>query len=143
LQPYFDQHLDPDWTRSVAQLHDLLRQGNDVWQMMQVTGEEGVTIDDFVIYQKATFLDMVYLQQDAFDPVDVTVSVERQKAMFLLCKRLIDRSYPFRDKEQVRDFFTRLTGLFKNLNYSATDSADYVHYLKQIDEWERACVGGV
>ncbi len=142
LQPYFDKHFDPDWTRSVTQLHDLLRQGNDVWQMMQVTGEEGITLEDFVIYQKSMFLDMAYLQQDAFDKVDVTVPVERQKAMFLLCKRLIDRAYQFRDKEQVRDFFTRLTGLFKNLNYSATDSPDYQRYLNQIEELERTYVGG-
>jgi V/A-type H+-transporting ATPase subunit A len=41
--------------------------------MIQVTGEEGITTEDFVIYQQALFLDMVYLQQDAFDAVDVAV----------------------------------------------------------------------
>jgi len=142
LQHYFDQHLDPNWTRSVSELHDLLRKGNDVLQMMQVTGEEGITTEDFVVYQKALFLDMVYLQQDAFDKVDVTVPVQRQKAMFLMCKRLINRHYQFRDKEHVREFFTKLTGLFKNLNYSASDSEDYQRYINQIEELERAYVGG-
>lgn len=142
LQPYFDQHLAPDWTKSVTKMHSLLRQGNDILRMMQVTGEEGITTDDFVTYQKALFLDMVYLQQDAFDKVDVTVPEERQKAMFLLCKRLIDRQYQFRDKEQVRDFFTRLTGLFKNLNYSASGSDDYRRYIAQIEDLERKYVGG-
>lgn len=142
LRPYFDSQWDPQWTAAVQQMHDLLRRGHDVWQMMQVTGEEGITTDDFEVHQKSLFLDMVYLQQDAFDPVDVTVSIERQKTMFLLCKRLIDRHYNFHDKQQVRDYFTRLTGLFKNLNYSATDSDDYRNYMQQIEQLERKYVGG-
>ena len=97
---------------------ELLQTGDSVFQMMQVTGEEGVTLEDFVVYQKAVFLDMVYLQQDAFDPVDVSTSEERQKEVFLMVKRLVDREYSFTDKEQTRDYFTRLTGLVKNLNYT-------------------------
>lgn len=143
LQEYFDRELDPHWTKSVNRLHELLRDGNDILQMMQVTGEEGITTEDFVIYQKALFLDMVYLQQDAFDKVDVTVPRDRQKEMFLLCKRLIDREYRFKDKEQVRDFFTRLTGLFKNMNYSPYHSDDFNRYLEQIGELERTYIGGV
>ena len=38
--------------------------------MMKVVGEEGTSIDDFVLYLKAEYLDAVYLQQDAFDAVD-------------------------------------------------------------------------
>lgn len=137
LQEFFDREVDPNWTRSVNEMHELLRDGNEVLQMMQVTGEEGITTDDFVTYQKAVFLDMVFLQQDAFDKVDVTVPPDRQKAMFLLCKKLIDRRYHFRDKDQARDYFTRLTGLFKNLNYSASDSEDYNKFLGQIDDLQR------
>lgn len=142
LKDYFDSHLDAHWTDSVSRMHQLLRDGNDVLQMMQVTGEEGITTEDFVVYQKALFLDMVYLQQDAFDKVDVTVPVERQKQMFLLCKRLIDREYPFQSKDHVRDFFTRLTGLFKNMNYSKSGSEDFQKYWNQIEELEKDCIAG-
>ncbi len=142
LKSYFDNEVDPRWTQIVAQMHQLLRDGDNIYQMMQVTGEEGITTEDFVTFQKSQFLDMVYLQQDAFDKVDVSVSPERQKEMFLLCKRLIDRQYQFRDKDQVREYFTRLTGLFKNLNYSASDSDDYRRYLNQIDELEKAYYAG-
>lgn len=142
LKPYFDNEVDPRWTEIVFQMHKLLRDGDNIYQMMQVTGEEGITTEDFVTFQKSLFLDMVYLQQDAFDKVDVTVSPERQKEMFLLCKRLIDRQYQFRDKDQVREYFTRLTGLFKNLNYSPSDSDDYRRYLEQIDELEQTYYAG-
>ena len=139
LQSHFDAKLDPNWTTAVGEMYDLLHRGDGIYQMMQVTGEEGITLDDFIIYQKATFLDMVYLQQDAFDPVDVSVTTERQKELFLLIKRLIDRDYGFQDKDQVRDYFTRLTGLVKNLNYAPGDSAEYAELIDQIGQLEREC----
>ena len=137
LAPWFSANFDPHWNRSVSAMHEMLRNGHEVLQMMQVTGEEGITTNDFEIYQKALFLDMVYLQQDAFDKVDVTVPPERQQKMFLLCKRLVNRLYGFTNKAQVSDYFTNLTGLFKNLNYSPTGSDDYQHYLSEIDKLER------
>jgi V/A-type H+-transporting ATPase subunit A len=85
---------------------------------------------------------MVYLQQDAFDKVDVTVPIDRQKTSFLLCKRLIDRDYQFNSNNDVRDFFTRLTGLFKNLNYAPMGSAEYDKYVSQIDALEQAAYSG-
>ena len=101
--------------------------------MMQVTGEEGITLEDYVIYQKSLLLDMVYLQQDAYDKVDVSVPLQRQKEFLALVHGLIQRGYPFADKEEAHRFFTQLTGLLKNLNYTPRDAPDYTGYLAQID----------
>src|SRR5215813_14035132 len=134
LRPYFDQHLQPGWADSVRDLSQLLHQGESIYQMMQVTGEEGVTLKDYVTYQKSLFLDMVYLQQDAYDKVDVSVPLDRQKEVFALVRGLIQRDYPFADKEEAHRFFTQLTGLLKNLNYTARNAPEYAGYLTQIDE---------
>ena len=134
LRPYFDEHVRPGWTDSVRALSELLRQGDGIYQMMQVTGEEGVTLQDFVTYQKATFVDMVYLQQDAFDPVDASTSQARQREAFELVRGLVQRDYPFKDKDEARTFFTRLTGLLKNLNYAPADSPDHAARLAEIEE---------
>ena len=134
LRPYFDERLRPGWTESVRALTRVLQQGDSIYQMMQVTGEEGITMEDYVIYQKSLFLDMVYLQQDAFDPVDASTPQDRQKDAFELIRGLIQRDYPFKDKDEARSFFTQLTGLFKNLNYAAWNSPEYAGYRAQIDE---------
>jgi V/A-type H+/Na+-transporting ATPase subunit A len=134
LRPYFEKHLRPGWTESVSTLEQLLHQGDSISQMMQVSGEEGISIEDFVTCQKAQFLDMVYLQQDAFDPVDASAPLERQKESFELVRTLIQRDYPFKDKDEARRFFTQLTGLFKNLNYAAQGSPEYVKYRAEIDD---------
>jgi len=36
---------------------------------------------------------------------------------------LVNRPYQFKDKSAIRDYFVRLTGLFKNMNYSQEESA--------------------
>jgi V/A-type H+-transporting ATPase subunit A len=54
--------------------------------------------------------------------------------MFNLVRELIARDYPFKGKEEARGFFTKLTGLFKNLNYAATGSPEFTSYRTQIDE---------
>jgi V/A-type H+-transporting ATPase subunit A len=134
LRPYFDQHLQPGWTDAVRALSQLLSQGDSIYQMMQVTGEEGITLEDYVTYQKALLLDMAYLQQDAYDPVDASVPLERQQEVFSLVRGLLQRDYPFKGKDEARSFFTQLTGLLKNLNYAPRDAQEYTAYQAQIDE---------
>ena len=134
MRLYFDQHLQPGWTDAVRGLSQLLHQGEGIYQMMQLTGEEGITLADYVTYQKSLFVDMVYLQQDAYDKVDVSVPLDRQKETFVLVRGLVQRDYPFAGKEEAHRFFTQLTGLFKNLNYTARNAPEYSGYLAQIDE---------
>ena len=132
LTPWLKKEIAPDWVDRVQAMNNLLKQGDSIYQMMQVTGEDGVTLDDYVTYQKSLFLDMVYLQQDAFDAVDASAPLARQKKSFDLVNDLINRRYQFADKQSARDYFTRLTGLYKNLNYAREDSPDYADYLNQI-----------
>jgi V/A-type H+/Na+-transporting ATPase subunit A len=134
LRPYFEENFRPGWTESVRLLSRLLRQGDSIYQMMQVTGEEGITLEDYVTYQKALFLDMVYLQQDAFDQVEASTPRDRQKESFESVRELIQRDYPFKDKDEARRFFTQLTGLFKNMNYAPYRSPQYSGFLGQIKE---------
>ncbi|NER81684.1 MAG: V-type ATP synthase subunit A [Leptolyngbya sp. SIO1D8] len=149
LTPWLKKEIAPNWVDRVHAMNSLLRQGDNIYQMMQVTGEDGVTLDDYVTHQKSLFLDMVYLQQDAFDTVDASASLARQKRSFDLINDLVNRTYQFADKAIARDYFTRLTGLYKNLNYSREGGPDYKSYLTQIhaladsasasDDWD--CTG--
>jgi len=138
LADWYERNTHRGWNLHVEEMLALLQKGDDVWQMMQVTGEEGVMLDDFIVYHKAQLLDMVYLQQDAFDEVDVSVPLERQNRMFESLYRLIGRNMRFDNKAQVREFFTRLTGLWKNLNYSSERSPEFERYLQQIEQLEQS-----
>jgi len=133
LASWFSENVDPGWVDRVTTMQALLEQGDAVQQMMQVTGEEGVTTEDYVTYQKSLFLDMVFLQQDAFDKVDASVPLERQRVAFARVYGLLVRDHAFTDKAAVREYFTRLTGLFRNFNYAATESPEYRRLLREID----------
>jgi V/A-type H+-transporting ATPase subunit A len=133
LASWFYDNVDPNWLEQVIAMRTLLKQGDAVQQMMQVTGEEGITTEDYVTYQKSLFLDMIYLQQDAFDKVDASVPLERQHVAFARVYGLVTRDYTFSDKAAVRRYFTRLTGLFKNFNYAENGSPEYRRLLHEID----------
>ena len=134
LAPWYREHMAETWSADVEAILDLLKRGDEIHQLVQVTGEEGITLGDYVVWQKAQLVDMVYLQQDAFDPVDVSMSLERQKTSFYRLKDLVDRDYAFDDKDAARDFFTKLTNLYRNLHYSQPDTTDHDEYVRAIAE---------
>ncbi len=133
LHTWFEQELTPGWTENVMSMLELLKRGENIYQMIQVAGEEGISLADYLTYQQALFLDMVYLQQDAFDPIDVSTPIARQKENLKLISKLVNMSYDFDDQEQARAFYIKLTGLFKNLNYAPYGSAEYTELKNRIE----------
>jgi len=133
LRDWFDRNLSAGWTERVQRMAELLRQGDEIQQMMQVTGEEGVTLEDFVTFQKARLLDRAYLQQDAFDPVDVSAPLDRQRELFDLLVRLLTRRYGFQGKDDARAFFDALLKAFANLNTTEQGSDAYDRLFQEIE----------
>jgi V/A-type H+-transporting ATPase subunit A len=76
----------------------------------------------------------VYLQQDAFDKVDASTSLNRQKAAMALLTRIVDAPLSLSGKQDIRDVFTRLTDLFRNLNYAEFENDNYWKIRHSIDE---------
>ena len=134
LADWYRSNLDPLWVEDVERMQELLQKGDSIYQIMQVTGEEGITLEDFVTWQKAVLIDMVYLQQDAFDEVDARMPRERQLASFRLLKKIIDTEYDFKGKDKAREFFIKITGLYKNWNYSPEESPEFERYRREIEE---------
>ncbi len=125
LEGWYAEQLGDSWSRGVRAALDLLRRGDEVEQMMQVTGEEGITIEDFLTYHKARLLDLAFLQQDAFDPVDAATPLERQKASFELLMAIATQGFDLGTRDAVRELFTRLASAFKNWNYARQESAEF------------------
>ena len=143
LTPWFLENMGSSWLDGVAHINELLVRGDEISRMMQVTGEEGVSQADFLIEQKSTLVDMVYLQQDAFDDVDVSTDIERQKHSFSLLVKIVDTQMVFKSKADTRRWFNRMTDAFKNLNYSKMSSEDHKKFLDQIDLLLRESIGKV
>ncbi|MFW5718491.1 MAG: V-type ATP synthase subunit A, partial [Spirochaetota bacterium] len=69
-----------------------------------------------VWYLKGEFTDSVYLQQNAFDPVDAAVGVDRQRYTFGVLFDLLTSKLNFGEKEEARSWFAQLRQRFLDFN---------------------------
>ena len=111
---------------------EILFRGNDVAQMMKVVGEEGTSLEDFVVYQKAEFLDAVYLQQNSFDAVDAAMPVERQKHVFNILFQMLGSELKFASKDEARSYFAEFRQLFLDYNGCEWQSDQFAKTEQQI-----------
>ncbi|MFO7731196.1 MAG: V-type ATP synthase subunit A [Spirochaetia bacterium] len=110
----------------------ILSRGDEVGQMMKVVGEEGTSLEDYIVNLKSEFLDSVYLQQNSFDPVDAAVSVERQNYVFDQLYDILGSILELKDKEDARHFFNQLRQHFIDWNYAEWDSEEFKENEKKI-----------
>ena len=103
----------------------LLFRGNEIDQMMKVVGEEGTSLDDYLIFLKGDFLDSCYLQQDSFDPVDSSVSIERQRHIFEIMLEVLSGEFSLGSKEEARHYFNRLRQAFLDYNATKWDTEEF------------------
>lgn len=103
----------------------ILREGHEVDQMMKVVGEEGTSIEDFIVYLKSEYLDAVYLQQDAYHKVDGATIAERQRYVFKYIVGILDTPMKFADKTVARKFFQTLTQLTRDWNWTEFETEKF------------------
>jgi V/A-type H+/Na+-transporting ATPase subunit A len=138
---YLDQmkeklgQIDPTWLDMIKRSQKLVFSGDEVKKRMDVVGEEGTSLSDFIIYLKAEFLDAVYLQQNAFDKVDAYNTIERQVYTFRKVSQLLQKDIAAKDKDDARNIFFGLTSLFRNWNSSAWQSEDWKRFESQINDF--------
>lgn len=107
--------------------------GVEINQMMKVIGEEGTTTEDYIEYLKSDFLDSVYMQQNSFDEVDGSVSVERQNYTFNKVLQVLGSDFELENKDSARVFFNQMRQKFLDWNYSAWNSDKFKEAEKEID----------
>lgn len=131
--------IDPAAT---AYARAILFQGNEVSQMMKVVGEEGTSLEDYILFLKSEFIDSVYLQQDTYDAVDGAVPTERQRHLFSLLFAVLISRFDLDGKEAARAFFNGLRQKFLDFNGAAWGGADFARLQGEIQAYVEAKRGG-
>lgn len=129
------EQIAPGWLGMIKDAQELIFSGDEVKKRMDVIGEEGTSLSDFMIYLKAEFLDSVYLQQNAFDKVDAYNTIERQVYTFSKVYQILKKDIPARDKDDARNIFFRLTSIFRNWNSAPWESEEFRRFEGQIDDF--------
>jgi len=132
------ENLAPNWTALVKEAQNMLFGGDEIKKRMDVVGEEGTSLADFITMLKAEFLDAVFLQQNAFDEVDAYNTMDRQIYVFQKVIEVLRKDISANDKDDARDIFFRLTSRFRNWNSSKWDSDEFKKQEEQINEFLRS-----
>jgi V/A-type H+-transporting ATPase subunit A len=141
---YLDQmkekldQIDSTWVGMIKRAQKLVFNADEVKKRMDVVGEEGTSLADFITYLKGEFLDAVYLQQNAFDKVDAYNTIERQVYSFKKVSQVLEKEITATDKDDARNVFFRLTSIFKNWNSSAWESEEWRRFEAQINDFLKA-----
>ena len=120
--------------KEVSSAQAVLKRSYEVKQMMKVVGEEGTSLQDFIVYLKGEFIDDVYLQQNAFDEVDAATIEERQKYVFHVLHEIIKSEFNFENKDSARRFFQGLRQVFIEWNSSEWQTENFNRIENQISE---------
>lgn len=122
------------WEDKVNLAEWILKEGNEIGKRMEVVGQEGISLDDFIIYLKSELYEISYLQQNAFDKVDSYCPLDRQIDLFILDQEVFNAKFQFESHDDARDYFLDLQNALKNINYLAYKSDEYQNKMNEIKE---------
>jgi len=114
--------------------YNMLRRAYEIEAMMKVVGEEGTSLQDYIVFLKGDFLDYVYFQQNSFDPVDHAVDPERQTHTFKMIMEVLTAQLDLQHKDEARGWFNQLRQKFLDYNSSEWNSDAFKSLGKEIQE---------
>ena len=132
LQEYIITRTDENWIENIAKLKNILLLGKEAYEQMNILGEDGVPIAYHLNFWKSEIIDFVILQQDAFDDIDASTPMERQKVLVEQVMDIYNTDFNFESFEEVNPYFKRIINAFKQMNYCEFNSQDYKKYESEI-----------
>ncbi|MBR6620461.1 MAG: V-type ATP synthase subunit A [Clostridia bacterium] len=111
----------------------ILLHGDEIGSMMKVVGEEGTSLEDYIVYLKSEMLDSVYLQQNSFDHIDADCGKERQCYVTDKLIYVLGSEYALVSKDEARSFFNRMRQKFIDWNYTEFKSEAFAKAEAEID----------
>jgi V/A-type H+/Na+-transporting ATPase subunit A len=128
------EHRIESWGERVRKAAAVLREGDDIGKRMEVVGEDGISLDDMILYLKAELYEFCYLQQNAFDKEDAYCPLDRQIPLFELIDQIFEMPFEFSSRDEARSFFLELQNEIKNTHFMPFQSDHYFNAMQQIRE---------
>lgn len=134
IREFLDEKIEKGWADMVAKAKNIICQGRDAAEQINILGDDGVPMSYHETFWKSELLDFVFLQQDAFDAVDSLCPLERQKYMLNLILDICDRKFEFDNFEDCRNFFKEMINDLRQMNYTDFHSEDFEKYNSQLSK---------
>ena len=130
---YAKEKLDENWVEIVSEARNILIRGKETEEQINILGDDSVPIDYHVTLWKSELIDFVILQQDAFDKIDASTSLDRQEYMLKKIIGITRSEFNFEGFEEVGIYFKRLINVFRQLNYTVFKSEDFNNTEREAD----------
>jgi len=128
------KRISPDWVEKVLKGKNIALRGKEAYDQINILGDDGVPIDYHTRYWKSELLDFIILQQDAYDKIDQSTPLERQKMMYELVIDICNTDFEFDGFEECGNFYKKLINIMRQMNYSEYKSAEFNNYLEQLNK---------
>ncbi|GAO29509.1 V-type ATP synthase subunit A [Geofilum rubicundum] len=121
------------WLDAVIQTKDILLRGKEAMEQINILGDDSVPIGFHDRFWKSELIDFVILQQDAFDDIDASTPMERQKHMLSSVLKVADTEFKYKGFEEVSVFFKEVINIYKQMNYSEFNSEEFKKHESNLD----------
>ncbi|SDB98407.1 V-type ATP synthase subunit A [Williamwhitmania taraxaci] len=130
---YLNAKIQPNWVELVLEAKNLVRRGKEVYEQINILGDDGVPIDYHDKYWKAELIDFIILQQDGFDAIDQSCPLIRQQYMLNLVMSISRHSINFDSFESCTTFYKRIIHTLKQMNYAEFESEQFKKYENELN----------
>ncbi len=117
FKEYMAKNINKEWLSNITKAKNILIRGREAYEQINILGDDGVPVSYHQTYWKSEVIDFVILQQDAFDSIDATTSIERQQYMMEKVLEVNDKNFSFDSFEEVNPYFKEVINIFKQMNY--------------------------
>jgi V/A-type H+-transporting ATPase subunit A len=93
LAPYYDEHVSPEWNPLRTWAMEVLQKEAELQEIVQLVGSDALPDEEQITIEVARMLREIFLQQNAFDPVDTYCDMGKQFDMLKAIKFYSDQSY--------------------------------------------------
>lgn len=129
---FMKENVASDWVDQIKQAKNVLIRGREAYEQINILGDDGVPIEYHERFWKSEVIDFVILQQDAFDPVDASTPIKRQRYMMNVVLNIYDQNFHFDSFEEVNPFFKRVINVLKQMNYSEFESEKFKRFENEL-----------
>jgi V/A-type H+-transporting ATPase subunit A len=133
VQENLRQNLGEEWLGEVLKAKDVLLRGKEAMEQINILGDDGVPMSFHDRFWKSELIDFVILQQDAFDKIDCSTPMDRQKYMLSSVLNVADAEFTFKGFEEISGFFKEVINFYKQMNYSEFDSDQFKALEKSLE----------
>ncbi len=130
---YLQKRVDRTWVEKVNSAKNMIKRGKEAFEQINILGDDGVPMEYHERYWKSELIDFIILQQDAFDEIDASSSMERQEFMLTKVMDICGKSFDFDNFEECSAYFKELINIMRQMNYSEFKSARFNEYLEQLN----------